>query len=706
MPSYDRKKVSKSLIFMGALLSAAIGYYVNGAWHKGIEIKEFYDNLMLELSYPLRDYYDETTIKAVLIALGIYAVVMFMYVTSRHNLMPGQEYGTARFATIKEINRALGAAKILAGGVYRIISANIRFNMFMNNAYFNNNVLIIGGSGGGKTFTWVYPNIMEMTSSFMVTDPKGEIYRIMAPFLKLMGYRIILLNLLEMAKSNCYNPFVYIEKPEDIPALVKLIIASTNPPNANTGEPFWVHAEEMFLISIFYYVWLVCSPKERTIRTVLRLIRAAEVRDDGEPSELDLIMEDLAATDPLGKDHPAYVYYSMSMKGAPDTVRSIVISAAARFSKFQTESVLKIFDRDEMHLKEIGIGVNGDKKTKTALFCLISDSDPTYNFIVSMLYSQAFNILYHTADLDYGGKLPIHVSFILDEFANVQLPDNFCSLISTMRSRSISSAVIIQNLDQIKAMYKEKWGAIMGNCDTTIYLGGNEESTWEYISKLLGKTTIEKKTNGRTRGSHGSDSENYDVLQRDILSPDEVGRLPNNKCIVKVRGMNGTIDNKFNTKKHPMFKLAFGKKYDAEDMISIREEKKPLEYLNADSVAYFEKLAERDTDNRYFVDSMTLAEFLSMDETSYRDRIHDHTELDEIQKIHEKENLTSSLQYMPESDSRPLLRRPGDDEDDEDSEGLIFMRKIMDRMRNQVRYEHEQPEKVAFIPSKKAASSQ
>ena len=703
MPSYEKKKVSKSLLFMGGLLAAAIGYYVNGAWHKGIEIKEFYENLMTELSYPLRDYYNETTIKAVAISLLIYAVLMLMYYSSRHNLMPGKEYGTARFATIKEINKNLGAKKIKVKYVYRIISENIRFNLNQNGVMFNSNVLIIGGSGGGKTFTWVFPNMIEAGTSFIVTDPKGEIHRIMAWFLRLRGYRVRVLNLINMAKSNGYNPLAYIEKAEDILKLVKTIIASTNPPNANTGEPFWIHAEEMFLLSIFFYVWLVCSPKERTMRTVLRLIRAAEVREDGEPSELDLIMEDLAATDPLGKEHPAYVYYSMSMKGAPDTIRSIVISANARFARFNNEAVLSIFDHDEMGLKEMGIGVNGDKKTKTALFCLISDADPTYNFIASMLYSQAFQILYDTADQDYGGTLPIHVCFMLDEFANVQMPENFCKLISTMRSRAISSVVIIQNLAQLKAMYKDQWENITGNCDTTVYLGGNEESTWEYMSKLLGKTTIEKKNYGRSKGSHGSDSENYDVMQRDLMTSDEIGRLPNTKCIVKVRGMNAIIDDKFRTKNHPLFEEIFCTAHD--EMLPVTKNRdttvKPFEVLNADSVAYFTKKADSESSDQVFVDSMTLSEFLSMDESSFRDRILDRTDMDEIQKAHERTGLPSSLQYMPEGD-----RHYDEDEEDEDDPELDLVRRLIREAKERVREKEAQPAKDAFIPSKKASSTQ
>lgn len=687
MPSYDRKRVSKPLVLTGAFLAALIGYYVNGAWHKGIEIKEFYENLMTELSYPLRDYYDETTVKAVLIALAIYSVVMLMYYASRHNLMPGKEFGTSRFATVDEINRALHASRIVAKGVYRVLSQNLRMNLFINGAMFNNNVLVIGGSGGGKTFTWVFPNLMQLGISFLITDPKGEIYRIMARFLKKHGYVIRLLNLVEMAKSMGYNPFEYILKEEDILSLVKIIIGSTNPPNAQKGEPFWEHAEEMFLLSIFFYVWLVCSPEERNMRTVLRLIRAAEVRDDGQPSELDLIMEDLAATDPRGKEHPAYIYYSMSMKGAPDTVRSIVISASARFARFQSEEVLSIFDHDEMHLEEMGTGINWDNKTKTALFCVISDSDPTYNFIVSMLYSQAFQVLYHTADQDYGGKLPIHVSFILDEFANVQLPDNFCSLISTMRSRSLSSVVIIQNLAQLKAMYKDKWENITGNCDTTVYLGGNEESTWEYMSKLLGKTTIEKKSYGRSRGSHGSDSENYDVLQRDLLSPDEVGRLPNTKCIVKVRGLNPIIDDKFRTKEHKYFKEAFESTETDEELFLLRKDRKPVvkpfEFLNPDSVDYFTKKAESDKRSSCFVDSMTLREFLSLDEIGYRDRILDNTGYDEIHRLHEREGVTQHLEFMPDAE--------GGEEKKTESPQVMRVRELIreaqERVRNQQRKE-------------------
>ena len=704
MPSYKKSPVSKPLIILGAMLAAAIGYYVNGAWHKGIEIKEFYDNLMLELSYPLRDYYDDTTIKAVLISLLIYAVLMVMYISSRRNLMHGMEFGTARFSSIDELNAALKALKRDAGAIYWILSESIRMNLVLDGTMFNNNILVIGGSGSGKTFTWVFPNMMQCGCSFIVTDPKGEIFRIMGRFLKLFGYRVRVLNLQDMKKSDGYNPFVYIESDEDVRSAVETIVSSTNPPNAQHGEPFWENSEKMDLMSIFEYVWRECPPVDRHFGTVTKLLLAQEIHEDGQPSEYDLLMEDLAATSPLGKEHPAYKYYSMCMKGAPDTIRSIVITASARMSLFMNESVLSILDHDDMNLRELGAGVNGDKKTKTALFCLISDSDPTYNFIVSMLYLQAFKILYRTADFEYGGKLPIHVAFILDEFANIQLPDNFTSLISTMRSREISSVVIIQGLKQLEAMYKDKWEHITSNCDTMVYLGGNEKTTWEYVSGILGKTTIEKKSTSSSRGGHGSDSQSYDVLQRDVLTPDEVGRLPNNKCIIKVKGMNAIIDNKYNTKKHPHFKLAFGKKPDMDDILPDSKNRyshvRSVEFLNDSSIEYFEKRAKRDERNLYYIDSLTLDEFLSLDELTFRDRILDLTDMDEVRAVNEREGLGSSLQYMPESAA----------DSDEESEQLKLVNRLIRQAKSKTSYEHEgsnqgQGSKIAFIPSRKAASS-
>lgn len=295
-----------------------------------------------------------------------------------------------------------------------------------------------------------------------------------------------------------------------------------------------------------------CPEEERNFRTVLKLLNEAEVKQDGSPSDLDRRFRRLERK--KGSDHPALIQYNKVVRGAGDTVRSIIISANARLALLENPSILRILDKDEMRIAEIGAGIDGDEKTKTALFCVIPDSDKSYIFLIGMLYSQVFQELYYQADFNFGGRLPIHVTFMLDEFSNVALPDDYCSLLSTMRSREISSVIIIQNLAQIKALFKDTWETIPGNCDVLLYLGGNEQSTHKYVSESLGKGTIDKRSSGETKGRNGSSSRNYDVLGRELLTPDETRKLDNKKCILFIRGCDPIVDNKFNTFAHPLFK--------------------------------------------------------------------------------------------------------------------------------------------------------
>ena len=429
--------------------------------------------------------------------------------------------------------------------------------------------------------------------------------------LKNNGYNVKVINLIDMAKSDCYNPFSYIREETDVIKLITNLIANTTPKGANPADPFWEKAEGMFLQALFYYVWLEVPTKRRNFETVLKLMGKAEVKEKGKPSQLDIIMSALEETSPLGANHPAVKQYKKCMRGAGDTVRSIIISANSRLAFLENKKILRILSKDELNLADIGIGANGDCETKTALFCVIPDSDKSYNFIIGMLYTQIFQELYYQADFNFGGRLPIHVTFMLDEFSNVALPDDFCSLLSTMRSREISSVIIIQNLAQIKALFKDTWETIPGNCDTLIYLGGNEQSTHKYISELLGKGTIEKKSSGETRGRQGSSSRNYDVLGRELMTPDEARKFNNKKCLIFIRGFDPIVDNKFIPFKHPAFEQTAdgkGKPYihtPNEDSTFVGP---PFEILNKQSLAYFEKLKEKG--ENVYIDEMTLEQFM------------------------------------------------------------------------------------------------
>ena len=338
------------------------------------------------------------------------------------------------------------------------------------------------------------------------------------------------------------------------------------------------------------------------------------------------------------------------MRGAGDTIRSIIISVNARLAPFENEQILRIFDRDEMNLAELGIGVNGDEKTRTALFCAIPDSDKTYNFVVGMLYPKLFQELYYQADFNYGGRLPIHVSFILDEFANVALPDDFCSLLSTMRGREISATIILQNMAQLKALFKDTWETVTGNCDTLIYLGGNEQSTHKYISELLGKATIDKRSTGETRGRQGSASRNYDVLGRELFTPDEVRKLDNDKCIVFIRGFDPIIDDKYDTFHHPRFEecgMGNGQLYEHKPKKQGTIIGNTFELLSPKAVSYFMKRKENGAN--IYIDSLSYEQFCVLTEVDMQKRFMEVAEQEEKAKHNEKH--TQELEYEESSAS-------------------------------------------------------
>lgn len=372
----------------------------------------------------------------------------------------------------------------------------------------------------------------------------------------------------------------------------------------------------------------------------------AEVTEKGKPSMLDTRMKFLEATSPLKDNHPAVKQYNKCMRGAGDTVRSIIISANSRLATLENKQVLRMLSRDELNLAELGIGVNGDGKTKTALFCVIPDSDKSYNYIIGMLYTQIFQELYYQADFNCGGRLPVHVTFMLDEFANVALPDDYCSLLSTMRSREISSVIIIQNLAQIKALFKDTWETIPGNCDSLVYLGGNEQSTHEYISKLLGKATIDKKSSGETRGRQGSSSRNYDVLGREIMTPDEVRKMDNKKCLIFIRGFDPILDNKYNPFKHPVFAQTAdgeGTPYEHEPAAEGEIAEPGFTILNKESLAYYEGMKEKG--EPVYIDTIPYEDFMLLGQVDMEKRFTDLDGLEQQERLNEDMESGLELEY-------------------------------------------------------------
>lgn len=494
--------------------------------------------------------------------VGAIAFYVLMDLSKNRNYMRGKEYGTSKWLSPLAINRKYEDKNNPYAN--RVYSNNVRVCMDGDVTRINNNVLVIGGSGVGKSFFFLTPNIYqankdsEYPGSFIFTDPKGELLQKNGKFLIEKGYKVKVLNLVpgKMKESDRFNPFVYIRDISDIRTLIENLFANTNPPGQSSSDPFWDKAEAMLLEALFVITWMEHDwmGKEMSFRTVLELLNKAKIDDKGR-SPLDTEFNKLAAL--KGETHPAVVAYRRSMTGAPDTLRSIVITANSRLNRFDDPELLRILSGDDLDLASIGTGVSyGEKNVKTALFCVIPDSVATYNCVAGMMYTLLFKELYYQADFVYNGKLPVPVTFWLDEFANIALPDDFKKMLTTMRSRRISCVIIIQNLAQIKAMYEKDWEVIPGNCDVSVYLGGNEQSTFEYISKNLGKKTIWKKSMGESKGQHGSSSTNDDVLGRELMLPEEVRELDNDYCIVFVRGKKPVFDRKFDTLNSEAFALS------------------------------------------------------------------------------------------------------------------------------------------------------
>ena len=661
-----KKKPNILLIVLGAIVSAFLGYLVAGAWRQGIEFNAFLERFSVVCSYPLHDYYNQYTFKMIAAALLVYALMVVMYYTTQRNYMPGKEYGTSKLADVKQINQALADKD---DGKNRILSQNVRMSLDTRHTGLNNNVLIIGGSGAGKTFYEVKPNLMQLNSSFICTDPKGEILRSEGEMLKKNGYSVKVINLLEMDKSDCYNPFSYIREETDVVKLITNLMSNTTPKGSTPSDPFWEKAEGLFLQALFYYVWLEEKPSKRNFSSVLKLMGEAEVMEKGKPSPLDVRMKFLEETSPLRENHPAVKQYNKCMRGAGDTVRSIIISANSRLATLENKQVLRMLSRDELNLAELGIGVNGDGKTKTALFCVIPDSDKSYNYIIGMLYTQIFQELYYQADFNCGGRLPVHVTFMLDEFANVALPDDYCSLLSTMRSREISSVIIIQNLAQIKALFKDTWETIPGNCDTLVYLGGNEQSTHEYISKLLGKATIDKRSSGETRGRQGSSSRNYDVLGREIMMPDEVRKMDNKKCLLFIRGFNPVLDDKYKTAGHPMFSQSAdgnGNAYVHSSLEDNADKEPSFMILAQKALEYYEGLKNKG--EPVYIDTIPYEDFMLLGQFEMEKRFMDMDEQEQKERFYAEEE--PELAY---ADEIPEEAEPQEEQQSDDGIGDIVI---------------------------------
>lgn len=492
------------------------------------------------LDNPFRITICENSLKTVLFLLVVYVIAILIYYSSRKNYRRNEEYGSAKWGSAKKICKKYIDKN---NNNSKILTQNVQIGLDGRKHRRNLNVLICGGSGAGKTRFYAKPNIMQCNCSFVILDPKGEILRDTGRLLEHKGYEVKILDLINMDKSHCYNPFVYLKDDNDVQRLVTNLFKSTTPKGSQSNDPFWDTAASMLLLSLIFYLWYEAPEEEQNFTMVMEMLRAGDVKeeDDMYLSPLDLLFEKLENTNP---DHIALKYYKDYHSGSAKTLKSIQITLASRLEKFNLRSLSMLTMTDELELSSLG-------EKKTALFALIPDNDTSFNFIVSILYTQLFQQLFYVADHKYKGSLPIPVHFVMDEFANVSLPDDFDKILSVMRSRQVSVSIILQNLAQLKSLFEKQWESIVGNCDEFLYLGGNEQSTHKYVSELLGKENLDLNTYGKSHGRNGNYSTNYQQTGRELLTPDEVRMLDNKYAILFIRGERPIKDLKYDILKHP-----------------------------------------------------------------------------------------------------------------------------------------------------------
>jgi len=530
------------LYVIGAVVVIWLGLLIAPSLKKGLA--GLFQNFGQLMQNPFHIELCEDSAKTVFILVGLYVVLLAVLLSQERNYRKREEHGSAKWGNARHINRKYADKELTLN---KILTQNVAIGFNSRKHRRNLNVLVCGGSGSGKTRFYAKPNVMNANCSYVVLDPKGELLRDTGNLLQEKGYDIKVIDLIHMDKSHCYNPFMYLKDDNDIQKLVTNLFKNTTPKGAQTQDPFWDNAAMMLLMSLVSYLHYEAPVEEQNFPMVMEMIRAGDVgeEDEGKPSVLDELFNRLTYRNP---EHIALKYYQGYHSGTVKTLKSIQITLITRLDKFNLESLAGITQHDELELNQLG-------KRKMAVFGVIPDNDSSFNFIIGMLYTQLFQQLYREADARTDGKLPVHVHFVMDEFANVALPDEFDKLLSTMRSREISVSIIIQNLAQLKALFEKQWESIVGNCDEFVYLGGNEQSTHEYVSKLLGKETIDMNTYGQSKGRSGSYSTNWQITGRDLLDSAEVRLLDNRFALLFIRGERPVKDEKYNILKHPNIAL-------------------------------------------------------------------------------------------------------------------------------------------------------
>lgn len=509
-------------------------------WQPGMNLSGLLNACNEMLAEPLPFEWSNQTPRFLLIFTGLYAVIVLAASSEHRNTRPGEEHGSARWGNAKELNRRYRDTQ----GPNLLMTRNIRIGVDGYKHKHNTNVLVVGGSGAGKTRTYAVPNVLEAGCSMVITDPKGEILRKTGGFLKRAGYEVRVFDLLNPDASFCYNPFRYVRDDKEVLQLITNLIQNTTPPHAQSSDPFWEKSETALLQALMLYLLHEAPPEEQNFGMVMELLGSAQVKEEDEnfESPLDILFERLAMRDP---ESIAVKQYGIYKQAAGKTAKSILVSVGVRLAAFNLPQIVRLTMTDELHLDDLG-------ERRVALFCCIPDSDKSLNYLVGMVYTQLIQTLFYQADRVHRGRLPVPVHCLMDEFPNISLPkDSFQSALATMRSRGIFCSIIVQNIAQLKSMYKDSWESLVGLCDEFLYLGGNEQGTHKYVSELIGKETVETTSRSLSRGRSGSSSTSHQQTARDLMTPDEVRLLSNDKALLFVRGERPVMDWKYNLLRHP-----------------------------------------------------------------------------------------------------------------------------------------------------------
>lgn len=501
------------------------------------------ETLSEKLEQPFFITYTPYTFKCILIFTAAYFLGIGIYESQKRNYRRGVEHGSAKWGNVSEICRRYCEKRYTQN---LLLTQHFRMGLDGYKHKRNLNVLVVGGSGAGKSRTYAIPNIMQCNCSMVITDPKAELLRKTGGVLERNGYEVRVFDLINPETSWCYNPFAYVWDDKDVLKLINNLIRNTTPKGAQSSDPFWEKSETALLQALMLYLLHEAPPEEQNFPMIMEMLGSAQVKEDDEDyqSPLDILFERLEMRDP---ESIAVKQYAIYKQAAGKTAKSILISVGVRLAAFNLKQIANLTCTDELDLYSIG-------EKKVALFCCIPDADTSMNYLVGMIYSNLFQTLYYVADRKYGGKLPIPVHCIMDEWPNVALPDDFDKILATMRSRGISCSIIIQNIAQMKALFKDSYESLIGNCDEFLYLGGNEKEGHKYVSELLGKETLDTNTYGQTKGRSGSYSVNYQQTGRELLTPDEIRLLDNRKSILFIRGERPIMDDKYDLKKHVNFR--------------------------------------------------------------------------------------------------------------------------------------------------------